>query len=689
MIIGTAGHIDHGKTALVHSLTGVDTDRLKVEKARGITIDLGFAYLPAPDGTVLGFVDVPGHEKFVHTMVAGAGGIDFVLLVVAADDGVMPQTREHLAIVDLLGVTQGIVALTKIDLVSEQRRQAAAAEMADALAGTRLAGADIVPVSIVTGEGIEALRARLFASARGIKRRVSSKRFRLAVDRSFSLTGIGTVVTGTVLSGAVEVGDRVTISPSGLAARVRSIHAQNRATGRGQAGDRCALNLAGDGITKETIRRGDAVLDPGLHAPTERIDAQLHVLASEPKPVTQWMPVRLHHAAADVGARIVLLDDGPIAPGAQVCVQLVLERPIAAAVGDRYVLRDTSAQRTIGGGRLLDLRAPARKRRTTERKAVLEACAIEEPAPALAALAQCPSGFVDLNAFARDRVLGIDEASAIADATGLVRIAYEDTQAALAGEVFRQLCDGIGDMLAAHHADNPDLPGIGRERLRLASKPRLPAVLFRAVLQNLASRKTVALDGAWVRLPGHEARLTTTDEAMWADVKPLIAGKERFRPPRVRDIAAMIDAAEADVRRLMKLLSRLGKVYEVARDHFFLQATIGEMVDTAADLAAAAPTGQFGAAEFRDQLDNGRKVAIQILEFFDRHGVTLRRGDLRLINKHRLDLFRRPAEQAPPPDSGRESPPVGRPDFKSGGGREPVFGGFDSHSLPPPSRSGK
>ena len=686
MIVGTAGHIDHGKTALVHALTGIDTDRLKEEKARGITIDLGFAYLPAPDGRVLGFVDVPGHEKFVHNMLAGAGGIDFVLLVVAADDGVMPQTREHLAIVDLLGVGRGIVALTKVDLVSIERREAVTAEIAQTLEDTGLAGADVLPVSIVSGEGIDSLRDRLFAEAQAVAGSAAKGRFRLAVDRSFTLTGVGTVVTGTVLSGTVGVGDHVTISPSGLAARVRSIHAQNRPTDRGQAGERCALNLAGDGVAKDAIRRGDVVLDPDLHAPTERIDAALRVLPSEPKLITQWMPARLHHAAVEAGARVVLLDDRPIAPGESARVQIVLDRPIAAAAGDRFVLRDTSGQRTIGGGRILDLRAPTRKRRTPERLAQLDAHAIENPGRALAALFECAAGHVDLTAFARDRALSADEVERLAEQLGLIRIPVQHTLFALSPARWMQLKRGILDRLKAFHADNPDLPGIGLERLRLQIELRLPAPAFAAALQGLARVKQVALDGAWVRLPGHEVRLTAAEEALWRRIRPLIADKERFRPPRVRDIAGTIGTDETDIRRLFKLLGRLGKVDEVAHDHFFLRGTVAEMVETAADLAAKAATGQFTAAEFRDRLDNGRKVAIQILEFFDRHGVTLRRGDLRRINKHRLDLFRRPADRQPPTsNSGRESSPVGRPDFKSGRGREPVFGGFDSHSLPPNS----
>ncbi len=690
MIIGTAGHIDHGKTALVRALTGVDTDRLKEEKARGITIDLGFAYLQAPNGGVLGFVDVPGHEKFVHNMLAGAGGIDFVLLVVAADDGVMPQTREHLAIVDLLGVVRGVVAMTKVDFVTVERREAVRAEIAATLEGTGLAGCDIVAVSVVSGEGVEALRARLFTQEQMVEHGAANGRFRLAVDRSFSLSGVGTVVTGTVLSGAVTVGNRVVVSPAGLSVRVRSIHAQNRATERGQAGERCALNLAGDGIAKDLIHRGDVVLDPELHGPTDRIDARLRLLASERKPITQWTPVRLHHAATEVGARVVLLNDEPTAPGDQTFVQLVLERPIAAAAGGRFVVRDSSAQRTIGGGRFLDLRAPVRKRRTPERLAQLDAHAIDRPDRALAALLECAPGYVDLTGFARDRALGVGEVEHLAASLALVRIPLQRTVVALSPERWSDLENGILDRLAAFHAENPDSPGIGLERLRLQLKPRLPAPAFAAALQAMARRQQLALDGAWVRLPGHEAHLTAADETLWRTVEPLLAGEQRFRPPRVRDIGATIGVGEAHVRRLFKLLGRLGKVDEIAHDHFFLRDTVAEMVGVAADLAARAPNKQLTAAEFRDQLDNGRKVAIQILEFFDRHGVTLRRGDLRRLNKHRLDLFRRPPEplQASS-NNGRDSSPVGRPDFKSGGGREPVFGGFDSHSLPPISRSGK
>ena len=512
MIVGTAGHVDHGKTALVRALTGVDTDRLQEEKARGMTIDLGFAYLPAPGGEIIGFVDVPGHEHFVHTMLAGASGIDFVLLVVAADDGVMPQTLEHLAIVDLLGIKRGAVVLTKSDLAAPDRRASVAAQVRTTLAETALAEAGLIPVSVVTGEGLDNLRTFLFEEASRFVGRAASGRFRLAVDRSFTLHGVGTVVTGTVLSGSVGIGDNVVVSPPGLSARVRSIHAQNRPAESGKAGDRCALNLAGDGVGKEAIRRGDVILDPELHAPTDRIDASLRVLPGEPKPIGQWFPVRLHHAAAEVGARIVLLGDDPIRPGGMAKVQLVLDSPIAAAAGDAFVVRDTSAQRTIGGGRFLDLRAPNRKRRTPERLARLEAHAIPAPERAVAALLDTPPHYLDLNTLARDRALSAVETESLIDGLGLIRIPVGEMLIVFPPTRWMQLKNRLAKSLEAFHADNPDLPGIGMERLRLQLDPRLAAPAFAAVLRGLSRAGEVALDGAWVRLPGHEVRLTSKDE---------------------------------------------------------------------------------------------------------------------------------------------------------------------------------
>lgn len=666
MIVGTAGHSDHGKTALIKALTGTDADRLAEEKARGITIDLGFAYADLGGGEITGFVDVPGHERLVHTMLAGAGGIDLALLVVAADDGVMPQTREHLAILSLLGISRGIVALTKTDLADGRRRAAVTQEIRAVLADTPLALAPILPVSSLTGEGIAALRAALAEAEATTTARAAEGPFRLAVDRSFTLSGAGTVVTGTVLTGHAAPGDRIVVSPKGIHARIRSIHAQNHPAAEALAGQRCALNLAGDGIGKEAIARGDVILSPDLHAPTDRIDAELTMLASEPKPVGTWFPARLHSHAVEVGARIVPLA-GAIEPGGTGLVQLVLDRPIAAAALDRFILRDVSASRSIGGGRFLDVRPPARKRGTPKRLALLAASGEADAVRALAALTAITP--VDFPAFLRDRSLAAGEK--LRGEAGAIAIG---TVAISAGQMTKLRSDLV-ETLAAYHAENPDLPGIGREKLRLSLTPCLPKDAFLIFLRSEAATGSVVLDGAFVHLPGHAVALTPEDEALFALILPGLMGESRFRPPRVRDFATSHATPEADVRRVLKLTQRLGRTDQIAHDHFFARSTTREMVGLARQVAEDAEGGWFTAAAFRDRMDNGRKVAIQILEFFDRHGVTLRRGDLRRINLHRADLFG--------DGDGRESSPVGRPDFKSGWGSAPVLGGFDSRSLPP------
>ena len=645
MIVGTAGHVDHGKTALVRALTGTDTDRLPEEKKRGITIDLGFAYLPVEGGDTLGFVDVPGHERFVGTMVAGASGIDLLMLVVAADDGVMPQTREHLAIADLLGLTRGLVVLSKADLADAARRDAVTAEIRAALAGTALAEAPILPVSTATGENVETLKAALAAEGAAWRERGGAGRFRLAVDRSFILAGAGTVVTGTVLSGAVAVGDRIVLSPAGTPARVRSLHAQNRAAERGLAGQRCALNLAG--IDRDGARRGDVALDPGLHAPTDRIDVRLRVLADEPKPLSTWLPVRLHLAAADIAARLVPLSAEGIAPGREGYAQLVLEHPVAAAAGDRFVLRDTSARRTLGGGILLDLRPPARKRRAPERLARLAAMAEPDPGRAVAALLDLSPFTLDLSGFARDRALAAEAAEALASRLDLATLRVGDGVTALSAGRWAAYADALTGALDAFHAENPDLQGLGSERLRLQLEPRLPRPVFTAALARLVAAGPIATEGSWVRRAGHVARLSAADEVLWGSIAPHLGRHDdRFRPPRVRDIAGLLEVPEAEVRRVCRLVGRSGRIDQVAHDHFFARTTVAEMAGIVADLSRTLPRGEFTAAQFRDRVENGRKVAIQILEFFDKAGLTMRRGDLRRINPHRADLFG-PLEAAP------------------------------------------
>jgi selenocysteine-specific elongation factor len=640
LIIGTAGHVDHGKTTLVKALTGVDTDRLKEEKLRGISIDLGFAYLPLAEDVILGFVDVPGHERFVHTMAAGASGIDFALMVVAADDGVMPQTREHLAILDLLGIGRGLIAISKAELASEQRLAEVSSAVRAAATGTFLAQAEVIPLSAVTGRGIPVLLDRLRTAARESVGKSADALFRLAIDRAFTLHGIGLVVTGTVVSGSVRTGERVIISPSGLEARVRSLHAQGRPMEVGRVGDRCALNLSGDALSKESVRRGDVAMAPELHAPTSRIDARLRLLESAAIESPRFT-VRLHHGASEVGARVVLLDDERLLLDGSADVQLVLDRPVAAAVADRFVLRDASAKRTIGGGHFIDLRPPGRRRRTRERAQQRAAQAFADPLAAFEALLSTPPFAWDLTAFARDRALSKGSIEKLVSALRPVLLDAGSCRMALAAERWQRFCSGLVATLAAFHIDHPDQQGIGREALRLSLEPALAAAAFDAALAR-AELAEVLREGGFLRLKSHHVHFSLEDEDVWAGIAPLLGGEARFRPPRVREIAAVMVRPEEDIRRLLKLASRLGRVDQVAHDHFFLRATVSEMVNIAAIIASRAANGTFIAAQFRDQLANGRKVAIQILEFFDRHGITQHRGDQRRINHQRLDLFHSP-----------------------------------------------
>ncbi|MDO5641071.1 MAG: selenocysteine-specific translation elongation factor [Paracoccus sp. (in: a-proteobacteria)] len=625
MIIGTVGHIDHGKTALVRALTGVDTDRLAEEKARGITIDLGFAYTDLGDGSISGFVDMPGHERLIHTMIAGAGGIDLGLLVVAADDGIMPQTREHLTILRLLGLTRVVVAVSKADLAGPGRLDALRAMIATELAPTPFAGAPVLAVSAQGGQGIGALRRCLADEAARVPPPAPGGAFRLSIDRAFTLAGAGTVVTGTVLSGRVRVGDQVLISPAGLPARVRGLRCQNQPADAAGPRDRVALNLAGP--ARDQISRGDMALDPRLHGPVARVDLRLDWLGA--KAFASGVRARLHSGAGHAGVRLV---DLGAAPGGGRYAQAVLDRALPLGWGARLILRDPSGEATLGGGTVLDIAPPARRRATPERLAALAAHARPDPADALAALLTVAPYHVDLDEFLRARA--IPDGAAIA---GNAVILGTLPRLALTPARHGDLLGQISAILEGFHADNPDLQGMGREALRLSLQPRLPKPAFAALLQAQAG--TLALEGGFVRLASHTPRMSPLDEALFAEIAPLLGAEARFRPPRVRDLAGALGRDEREIRQMLKLAARLGRVDQIAQDHFFLRATTAEMAALARALSAAGDGGWFGAPAFRDHMDNGRKVAIQILDFFDRQGLTLRRGDLRRINPHRADLF--------------------------------------------------
>ena len=372
MIIATAGHVDHGKTQLVRALTGIDTDRLDEEKSRGLTMDLGFAYIDSPLGNRLGFIDVPGHVKFINNMVAGVGAVDLALLVVAADDGTMPQTREHLAILNLLGVRRGIVALTKIDRVAESRVKEVQTEIENLLTLTVLERSTIYPVSSITGAGIKSLSKGLDEIAEALDDKRPKGHFRLAIDRCFTVKGSGVVVTGSVFSGSVNEGDELTLQPQNTSVRVRALHTQNKPTKSAHVGDRCAVNIVGTNLSRSSIHRGNWLSGNDRDSPTDRFDMRLSVLDTESTPLRHWTPVHVHTAANHVTGRVAVLEQRSINPGTSALAQIVLSEPINLCIRDQVILRDQAAKRTLGGGPTLHPQSPKRGRAKPERIATLQ-----------------------------------------------------------------------------------------------------------------------------------------------------------------------------------------------------------------------------------------------------------------------------------------------------------------------------
>jgi selenocysteine-specific elongation factor len=625
MIVGTAGHIDHGKTTLVRALTGVDTDRLKEEKERGISIELGYAYTPLRNREVLGFIDVPGHERLVHTMVSGACGIDFALLVIAADDGVMPQTREHLGILELLGVSQGAVALTKVDRVDSERVAAAEGEIRRALAGTALRDVAIFPLNATLRDdpGTAALRNFLHETAILMPSRPADGLFRLAVDRVFTLAGHGTVVTGTVFSGRVHTGDRVSIMPAGTTVRVRSIHTQNRSSDSGGAGQRCALNLAG--VEKSAISRGDWLAEPDALAPTTRMDVRLRLLENSGVRLESWSPVHIHHGTAHCVAHVVLLESERLSAGESGRAQLVFGVPICAVPGDRFIARDARAAHTVGGGVVLDPCAPARKRRSPQRMGYLDALERMLGGDGISSLLEHAPFGMKMTELVRLTCRSWEHS-----ATPLTAITIDagGERLVILRSHWQALRERAVTALRDFHAQVPDEPGPDVGRLRRIALPGLPAPLWKALIDELGVERTVLRSGPWLRLPDHLVTLSEDEQALARKLQPLIAAG-CFDPPWVRDLAAVVGVPEDRVRQVLRKQVTQGNVYQIVRDLFYDRARIGELAALVTVLAGE--HGAVDAARYRDAIHLGRKRTIQILEFFDRVGYTRRVRDSHVL----------------------------------------------------------
>jgi len=627
MIIATAGHVDHGKTSLVRALTGIDTDRLPEEKARGLTIDLGFAYVPLPDGGLLGFVDVPGHQRFIKNMLAGVGNVDHVLLVVAADDGVMPQTVEHVEILDLLGVARATVAITKVDKVAAGRCEEVEGEVRNLLGNTRIEAAALIRTSVPTHEGIAALRAHIVAATAAHTTPPAAGRFRLAVDRAFVLHGVGVVVTGSVHAGVASIGETMIVAPAGHAAHLRGLRVHDRDVPSVAAGDRCAIHLSG--IALDDIRRGDWII-AGANQATQRLDVELRLFGRE-RPLRHWTPAHLHIGAEDLTCRVALLSAKTVQPGETAVAALHLDRPIAAWAAQKFILRDQSAQRTLGGGRILDPLPPARQNQTV-RLTRLGALNAQDAAAAFARLLAVSARGFDFGTFAPSWNLTASECETLLAAHPVKVCRDGDVSTIVRIDHWKAGCDQIVEMLGAHHTKHPDVLGLNDEGLCAAVRPAIAKSMLRQAVAELRDDGVVSRQGTIIHLSGHRVQPRPAELALWRRVAPMLESGG-VRPPRVRELAEQTGIALDALESFLARAEQLGWVHQVASNRFFLPPTLDELERMAQALAADCPDGTFAAADFNRVSGIGRNLTIQVLEYFDRIGITRRHGDRRRLTR--------------------------------------------------------
>lgn len=605
MIIATAGHVDHGKTSLLQAITGINADRLPEEKVRGMTIDLGYAYWPQPDGQVIGFIDVPGHEKFLANMLSGIGGIDRALLVVAADDGVMPQTREHLAILQLSGQPALTVAITKCDSVDDARRAGVEQQIRQLTQELGWQQIALFSTSIHSQAGISELSDHLRQlPARTLE---TGRRFRLAIDRVFNVKGAGVVVTGTALGGSVSVGDALWLSGMNKAVRVRGLHAQNQPTERAQAGQRIALNLSG-GVEKERVTRGDWLLSDAPAQPCDRLLVALTLHHA----LRQGQPLHLHHAASHITGRISLLQDN--------LAELLLDKPLWLTDNDRLILRDISARETLGAARVLLLTPPKRGKR--------------QPAfiSWLKQLENADSAVEKVTLLLEQRPRTAEELEWLLQLSpGALSEVLTAVAPEIAGDYLLPQKDAHQwqtELLVAlenYHNEHDDRPGIGRDRLRRIALPNLPESLVLALIATLLDKQALRNNHGWLHLPDFEIGFDDREDALWQQVRPLFGDQAWW----VRDLAAQAGCEEAPMRQLLRKAAQGGEIVAIVKDRYFAQPQIVRFADIIRERAASALST--GAADFRDRLGVGRKLAVQILEFFDRCGFTRRKGNEHLL----------------------------------------------------------
>ncbi|HYS42761.1 MAG TPA: selenocysteine-specific translation elongation factor [Geobacteraceae bacterium] len=630
--LGTAGHIDHGKTSLVKALTGIDTDRLKEEKARGITIELGFAHLDLPGGFELGIVDVPGHERFVRSMVAGVGGMDLVMLVIAADEGVMPQTREHLDICQLLGVKKGLVALTKIDMVDPDWLGLVTEEVRDYLAGSFLEAAPIMPVSSRTGEGLDRLKIELARLAGEVEEKKGEGPFRLPVDRVFTITGFGTVVTGTLLSGAISVGDEVEVLPAALPCRVRGIQTHGKKSDKGFAGQRVAVNL--QGVEHTEIFRGDIVVPRAIYRPTRIVDARLNYLPAAPRELKHRSTLRLHSATYEVPAKVILIDRDVLLPGESAHVQLRLAKPVLLLPGDPFVLRTYSPQATLAGGTVLDPNPLRRRRRSAEALELLHALESGEESEKIRLMvaASLLSGLSLEEIVNRTgmSVKRIESALATLLSSGELVQVVKEPRIFLSRQAFGTLKARLHTELQAYLKDNPMKEGMGKEELKSRIPKRSDLRFFGPCLASLEKEGKAVAERDLVNIPGRKSGVAAEQVDLQAGVATTLR-QGGMEPPTIKEFCDALSCTEKEALEHLNFLAREGKAVKVKSDIFYAPEPFATIREKLVDHLKK--TGEITPPEFRELTGLSRKFMIPLLEYFDNEKLTIRTGDKRVLRK--------------------------------------------------------
>ena len=642
IILGTAGHVDHGKTSLIRALTGIETDRLQEEKKRGITIELGFAYIDLACGHRLGIVDVPGHEKFVRNMVAGASGMDMVAFIVAADEGIMPQTREHFDICKLLGVKDGLIILTKKDMVEEEWLEMVKEEVRGFFADSFLEEAPILPVSSTTGEGIDAVKAVLDEKVRKINFQEEFGPFRLAVDRVFSMKGFGTVITGSSLSGRIAVGEDLMFYPGGLTAKIRGIQVHGKEQEVVEAGHRTAINL--QGIEKEEINRGDLAATPGTMQSSTLLDADFHFLANNSRKLKNRTQVRLHVGTREILARVVLMEKDTVEPGENADIQLIIQDPVAVWPGDRFVLRSYSPVATLGGGVVLN-NAPPKRKRTTDRDrernhTIFSIYKAENDGDSLIAkmlLFLEESGRQGITADQLSTRLGVFGKKLKKQLQGPVSgkkvlVVESESQRLLAAQVVEQLNQSILNLLEQYHKENPLKSGLAREEIRSRLRPPVDQKLFQYLMTSLAKNNLIVQEGAEVHLSSHEVTLQVDEQEMQEKIGRLYK-EAGLRPPNLKDVlASFAEFPEKQIRQVIDLLLQNGTLIKINEALFFHAEELHRLADTLQDYLGR--EGEIDAPGFKDLTGLTRKFSIPLLEYFDKIKLTIRVGDKRILRKN-------------------------------------------------------